>query len=857
MMPLRDLRSRLSQGTVAGHVIQPVDSGWSVAAAPPGSTLADIDELDWIPAQVPGTVAGALRAGGLDEPSLDDRDWWFRVRFTGEPAGPDEEVVLCLEGIATVAQVHLNGRLVLDSTSMFEAHGVDVGGMLQGDDELVVHCRALTPLLAERRRPRARWRTRIAEQNLRFFRTSLLGRAPGFAPGPAPVGPWRPVRIERRRGLVLDRLLALPRVEGADGVLTVRADVRPVGGASVPAVVTAELSGPAGAVIRQELTAVPTDAGLAFEGTLRIPGVERWWPHTHGEPVLYDVGLRFDDEPVVTGRRVGFRQLDALPPGGSVEREGISLRVNDVPVFARGAVWTPADPVGLAAGEATTRAILERVRDGGMNMLRVCGLGAYEDAVFHGLCDELGILVWQDLMFANFDYPYEDPAFREQVDRELDAVLSDLAGRPSLAVVCGNSEVEQQAAMLGLDPAAGRPELFGEAVPSAVARAGLDAVHVPSSPCGGDLPFRPDEGVANYYGVGGYRRPLTDARRSAVRFAGECLAFSNVPDDDALEALLPERPGDLVVHHPAWKRGVPRDAGSGWDFEDVRDHYLQDVYGVDPAELRRIDHERYLELSRAVTGDVMAAVFGEWRRAASVTSGALVLWLRDLLPGAGWGVLDHRGEPKAAFHHLRRALAPVAVWMVDEGLGGVDVHVANDLPAPLEARLRVALYRDGETRVDEVREDVLIPAHGAWERGVESLLGRFVDASWAYRFGPPAQDVIVASLVDPGGALIGQAFAFPAGRPQGTRPVERTGLRAALGGTNERPQLTVGSTALAYGVRVTAAGFRPADDAFCVEPGGERTVVLEPRAPDSAFTGAAVTALNVAGTVRVAPESSP
>src|SRR5207248_8354521 len=114
----------------------------------------------------------------------------------------------------------------------------------------------------------------------------------------------------------------------------------------------------------------------------------------------------------------------------------------------------------------------------------------------------------------------------------------------------------------------------------------------------------------------------------------------------------------IVVHHPRWKAGVPRDAGAGWDFEDVRDHYLRLLFDLDPPALRSVDHERYLELSRAVSGEVMAEVFGEWRRGRSPCGGALVLWLSDLAPGAGWGLLDHGGDPKVAYHYLRRALAP-------------------------------------------------------------------------------------------------------------------------------------------------------------------------------------------------------
>ena len=217
-----------------------------------------------------------------------------------------------------------------------------------------------------------------------------------------------------------------------------------------------------------------------------------------------------------------------------------------------------------------------------MNMLRVPGFGPYEQGAFHDLCDELGILVWQDLMFASMDYPFDDEGFARIAEAEVRDVARRLAGRPSTAVLCGNSEVEQQVAMLGLDVALARIPFFDSVVPEIATAAGLDAVYVPSAPFGGELPMRPDRGVANYYGVGGYRGPLSDARTSGVLFAAECLAFANIPDDEALASLVPEPPGEAFMHHPRWKAGVARDAGAGWDFDDLRDHYLALVFGVDP-----------------------------------------------------------------------------------------------------------------------------------------------------------------------------------------------------------------------------------------------------------------------------------
>ena len=320
---------------------------------------------------------------------------------------------------------------------------------------------------------------------------------------------------------------------------------------------------------RRPWTSTTADGSQRFAGEMRIPDVATWWPHTHGTPALHSVVLR-----VVSGAstltldagRVGFRSLAAGPsPDHDVARDGLDLHVNGVSVFARGAVWTPVDPIGVAVPEAELRASLELVVAGGMNMLRVPGIGLYESDAFHELCDELGILVWQDLMFANLDYPFVDDAFRGLAEREAVQVVGRLAGRPSTAVLCGNSEVEQQVAMLGLDPVLGRDPFYAETLPAIAADAGSDAVVVPSTPFGGDLPFRPDRGIANYYGVGGYRRPLSDARMAGVRFAGECLAFSNLPDGATVDQAGPDGIGGRAPRQRRrlGLRGRPRSLSRG------------------------------------------------------------------------------------------------------------------------------------------------------------------------------------------------------------------------------------------------------------------------------------------------------
>lgn len=773
--------------------------GWQLAACapdrfgdPPGA-----DALAWQPL-ARATSVGVARPG-ITNAELDGQDWWYRASLDVPNADR-----LVLQSVATIADVYLDGVLVAHSESMFRPIEVTLDPAA-GPRELAVCCRALGPRLAQRRRPRARWRTQLVESgNLRFHRTMLLGRAPGFAPGPAAVGLCGPV--DAKVAAPTDAVALRARMRGSEGVLSLGGaqDLDP-GAELVACGPTGEHRGP---------VAEP----------LCIPDVARWWPHTHGRPDLYEV--------TVAGRRVGSVGFRALGWPEDWEADGFGLSVNGVEIFCRGAVWTPL--VGELEGDAHALAErLGRVAGAGMNMLRIPGTATYESDAFYDLCDRLGILVWQDMMFANLDYPDGDPEFVAEVEAEARFQLRRLGSRPCLAVVCGGSECAQQVTMLGLDPALARGPLYTEILPAAVSACGVDAAYVPNAPWGGDVPFRPDTGVANYYGVGAYLRDVSDARLADVGFATECLAFSNVGDRAALS-----------------KQGIPRDTGAGWDFEDVRDHYLREIYRVEPVRTRWSDPERYLELSRAVTGEVMAETIGHWRRADSPTQGALILWLADLFPGSGWGLLDERGEPKAAFARVAQAMAPRATWFTAEGLAGLDVHVANDGQEPLEATLSITLYRHGETPVESAQTAVALPAHGYVRHGVEELIGRFVDIGWTYRFGPPNQDLVVARLVDATG-LISQGAAFPVGRPLSPQSPGELGLTGRLERTAESAAtLVLSAGRVVHGVRIHAEGWRCRDDFLTLEPGRERTVALV-RIAAGAELSVVVGALNLSGSLNV------
>jgi len=806
---------------------------FQLLSSAPGRFVSPDQIDDWSQAltlSAPGTVAESLAQLGQlslsNPPDLDGQDYWLRTQLPNDlPAGAQ---FLVFEGLATLADVWLNDLHVLRSENMYRRHELHVGPLTPGG-QLTIRFGALRSNLAQKR-PRPRFRTRLVDQQqLRWLRTSLLGRTPGFSPRTPVVGPYRPVRVLATGGVrVLDHRLHTQLARGGATLflsLTLQVDALDEHSPLPPALLTLQGDAGSGSV----MLPCHREAGLlVYRGTLTLPHVEPWWPHTHGAQPRSSLSLAIEPSPAFPAGQgvgielgmLGFRDLRVTRGADGL---GFRLICNGESVFCRGACWTVDDLIGMSdRGLGQT---LQLVRDGGMNMLRVGGTTSYESDAFYEACDALGIMVFQDFMFANMDYPVADPHFAGEVHAEVTGLLERLSGRPCLSVLCGGSEVEQQVAMLGLPSELRRSPLFDELLPTLCAQHRPDVPYVSNSPCEGALPFQVDAGIAHYYGVGAYLRPLSDARLSRVRFAAECLAFANVPDASAVEALLGDL--DMPFHHPLWKERVPRDRGVGWDFEDVRDHYLELLYRVDARRLRHDDPARYLTLSRAVVVDVMEATIAELRRTDSQCGGALVFWLKDLWLGAGWGVLDARSRPKSAYYGLKRSFAPVALLVTDEGMNGPELHVVNDTQHTSQASLHVALYRAGRTLVSEaIRQVVMAPRSSSAFR-VEALFERFVDPGYVYRFGPANHDLLVGLLRDAGGTILARAFVQPLGVSAALREI---GLSASFETCDGRSGVLVESQAFAQRVEIEVDGYVPDDNYFQLEPGGRQWVGLRAHA---------------------------
>jgi beta-mannosidase len=848
----------------------PLQEAWQLLSVAPNlyQTPEQLKHIEsgWLSATVPGTVIATLQQyqqWDLSHPiNTDATDWWYRCTFNATLPEPGQQIVLKFGGLATIADVWLNGQHILYSDNMFCSYDVDITALLATHNELYIRFSSLQSQLSAKR-PRPRWRTQLVDhQQLRWFRTTLLGKMPGWSPPIRPVGLWQPVCIEERTLLSIEQLHLQTTLADRDGHISLRLQARslvqnfPKEAVLIVGDVTFPLH-----VQRQ------ASSGFILDGEISLPTVQQWWPHTYGSQPLYPakIVIQYAEATIeVDCGRLAFRHVEFLHG----HPHDFGLRFNGLPIFCRGACWTPLDMITLTGSKEEYTETLQLAQRAGMNMLRVGGTMVYEADVFYDLCDELGILVWQDFMFANMDYPTTNEAFQLNCVKECAQLLARLQTHPCLTLLCGNSEIEQQVAMLGLPAEMWHSEFFHQVLPRLCATY-IDIPYWPSSPSGGTHPFQSNTGNAHYQGVGPFLRPLEDARRSEVRFATECLGFANVPEDQTLDLFL--KPGEVVAHHPKWKARSPRDYSSGWDFDDIRDYYLELLFHVDPMKLRYSDTQRYLELSRVTSGEVMAYVFAEWRRQRSTCHGGLIWFYRDLWPGAGWGLIDSTGYPKAAYYYLRRVLLPQTCFFSDEGLNGLWLHIINDTEAPTAAELRLSLYRFSGPLMATVTKELLLPPREEAEIHVDALFEGFRDLTYAYRFGPPGYDVAVAKVNLVGTGLspvregaphadrtgynipttdcwtgasptLAEAFYFPQGLPATHDADIGLSAQATLcpDGTYE---LRVRTEKFAQSVAIRAEHFLPEDNYFHLQPGGERTFVLCPRGGAKAFH-CSVSALN-------------
>lgn len=786
----------LSDGWLVKAV--PTDPADPVASREPQAQdpLTTVREDDgWVAAAVPGLAYEALwRAGRLPDPYLarshtppEPRlaasflsDFLYRCRFDAPPwllADP-AAAHLCCDGLDTVATVWLNGARVLRSDNMFVPRRAPVGPLLRPrDNELLILFESALRTGRERQARAGERPVWNGDPSRVYVRKAQVQFGWDFGPTLLSCGPWRPVRLCARPFRLAD-VHAVPQVaadlRSARLPVTIlverQADLPPAGRSEPPCELHLVLRAPSGELLADRRVELGAQGG-AYSETLRIPDPALWWPRGHGEQPLYKLEITLQQRGEVLDTRalrLGLRHLrlveEPLAPGRD-RGDSFYLQVNGRPIFCGGANWIPADLLTTRTTPDRLAALLDEAAAAHMTMLRVWGGGLYEDDAFYDRCDELGLLVFQDFLFACGLYPAHD-WFRSSVAEEATAAARRLRHHACLALWAGNNEDYSIAQSVGAYPgptteiptpaATGEKarfdgrRLYEEALPGALKLADAAPAPAPAGEGEGAADLDPGgitPGLARPYWPGSpYSRTSADPNDAVEGDRHIWDVWHGTQRDYQEYGALS---GRFVSEFGM--QAVPSRATLRRAFGDEADTLAPDALALlnngqdGPARIRSYldrnlpkqradDLEGYLYATQLLQAEAVAYAVRSFRRRFGARGhiacgGALVWQLDDLWPGVSWSILDHysaedlaAGRPvrrKAAFYALRRELLPLGLALLpsEEGAGVWAVRSGLDPAGPEdvtgELRLR-AFTVEGTPRLDRAYT-VTAPAHQSTE----------------------------------------------------------------------------------------------------------------------------------------------
>lgn len=666
-------------------------------------TLFGKDE--WILAKVPGTVhTDLLAAGKIADPFYRDNEcqvqwvaeigWRWRRSFQ-VPAEllTSHSIQFVAEGIDTFAVIFINGRRVAETSNMFIPHRVEVKSLLRtGENEIEI--RVDSPIQRTQELETRHGKLLVPLESCRVYaRKAQYSFGWDWGPKLATSGIWRPIRLEGfhqlRLGDVFSDVHLDDNLQCAHVSVKIVVDRFSTGAAEF----AAEISGPD---FHARKHAVSTDGIVLLEFTIDRPRL--WWPNGCGDQPLYTMKVTANVDGKAVDERIsrfGIRKLELLRKKDS-EGESFLFCINNVPVFCKGANWIPADSFLPRVGEEKYRSLLTMARECHINMLRVWGGGIYEQKVFYDLCDELGIMVWQDFMFACGVYP-EYSEFVDNVRQEVATIVKQLRNHPCIALWCGNNENEWWWHMKTKRPLSEMPgaSLFERTIPEVCAVHDSTRPYCQSSPFGGEDPNDKKQGDHHQWDIWGNWADVSAVTKNRCRFASE-FGF--------------QAPAGLS----AWKKSL--DSQDMWPQSPVFEHHNKQIEGSE--RLYRYlagwvkmpeSFEDFVYKAQIVQAEALKSMVEYWRCEKSYTGGALFWQLNDCWPVASWAVIDSELQPKAAYWYARRFFAPLLLSFKRVG-ATLEVWAINDMRAACKAELQFEILNfSGEISLTRL-EHVSIPA---------------------------------------------------------------------------------------------------------------------------------------------------
>ena len=655
------------EGEAAGWAEKGLPESSALEAVVPGEAHLDLVRAGVIPEPLYGTNAEKCRW-------MEEKDWWYCRAFAAPEGLEGKRAELCFHGLDTHADIWLNGQHLGATRNAFISHTFDVSSVLRPGENLLV-LRLDTGLRWARTQELAKyaWPDDSTMPERIWLRRAQFTGGWDWAPRLLTVGIWRPVELLlHAQAIIRDVFFQTHLGPAGEAVIDLTAEVESLAPENTDVRLSIQLGEPPCVHSVRGATLAPGPNLLRHRFTLAEPRL--WWPRGLGEQYLYPVrcSLWRDGEELCEWRgRLGIRQLQLLEEElGPGEGRGFCFAVNGREFFAKGADWVPADSIPARVTQDKYRRLLQEAAQAGFNMLRIWGGGIYEDEAFYEACDELGILIWQDFMFACSAIPDDDPQFRQLVEQEARQVIRRLRNHPSLALWCGNNEnqwLAQRAAPQTLEY--GR-YTYHELLPRLCQELDPTRPYWPSSPWGGvdpnselagdrhawDIALNPDNSV---------RARFRDYDRDRAKFVSE-FGFLAPPVLASLREFIPAE--ELFLGSPTWQFHE-----NTFDNGVLR-HVVTAVFG---ARLEELQLDEFVFLSQAFQAEAYHHCLRHWISLWPLCSGAL-FWMFSDCWGAtsGWTIVDYYLRRKPSFYAVRRAFSALLPVIARQGKN-LSVSIVN------------------------------------------------------------------------------------------------------------------------------------------------------------------------------------
>ena len=674
-------------------VLQSLNQGWTLTS----DTLSINMQVD-----VPSVVQQSLYENGLiPHPYLgtvenqllwiSDHPWEYTLHFDADKELLEKEnVELVFEGIDTYADVSLNGEKLFFTDNQFRAWKHEVKDLLKKRDNLLeVHFPRYdsTQLaLYEQHQPRLPERYAVT-------RKAPYQHGWDWAPKYKNVGIWKPVNLVGWNEAKLENAYIVTQAVNAEQAeLMLHLDIESEKNEEMEITIEVGPSTSSGS-----LASTAQNRSLSLSKgrqhsvvPITIDNPQLWWPNEMGEQPLYDfeVVLKKGNKVLDSKKfKSGIRTFEMVDEPDDIGR-AFYFKVNGVPFYAKGANYVPEEMIETWINADNTLSLLRQAQDAHFNMLRVWGGGIYPSDDFFNICDSLGILIWEDFMYAGTMYPYNE-AFLENARIEAEEQVKRLASHPSLALWCGGNEISEGYYNWGWQQSLGWSEeddnavktgndiLFERYLPLVLAEFDGTRPYWPSSPSKGwGRPESLTEGDVHYWGVWWGELPYEVYREKVGRFNSE-YGYQSYPDYTTLLKIAEgeelSMDAKVIAAHQKHARGTRQ-------IDDFIKRYYPDAQPK--------DFEEYVHLSQLSQAYGMEIAIEAHRTAKPYNMGTLYWQLNDAWPVTSWSSIDYYGHPKVLQERLKMLYAPVLLSVDWKDFG---VFVTSDLMRNIDGILTVSV----------------------------------------------------------------------------------------------------------------------------------------------------------------------